>query len=320
MLVVDIFSRFAYAEPLETKTSEEVAAAFQRILNRVKTNRVTGKRSARPTEVSTDSGNEFKGAFSELLNRLNIVQTGKTSRNALAVADATTKTIRDIMKKEQTATGSESWAAALPKAIEAYNSNSHSGILDAAPKEVPKSKVLQYELEKQAGYDAKQNTTVYQDRVSKLRAAGAFRVLLPQSTWTRTGQARYSEKVYQLDSIAGHEAVATDGSRFPLRGVKPVPQGSTDVAVPRALQGGRPIRDEGAKAALRPFATALRGMLGGGPISLQKAGIDLRAIPGFSEAMTEQRLAGIGALQRFIALFPEFKVEGRAPRATVGLA
>ena len=116
LLVVDIFSRFAYAEPLETKTSEEVAAAFQRILNRVKTNRVTGKRSsARPTEVSTDSGNEFKGAFSELLNRLNIVQTGKTSRNALAVADATTKTIRDIMKKEMTATGSESWAAALPQ-------------------------------------------------------------------------------------------------------------------------------------------------------------------------------------------------------------
>ena len=96
--------------------------------------------------------------------------------------------------------------------------------------------------------------------------------------------------------------------------------GSTDVAVPRALQGGRPIRDEGAKAALRPFAVALRGMLGDGPITLQKAGRTLRAILGFSEAMTAQRLAGIGALQRLIALFPEFKVEGRAPRATVGLA
>ena len=86
------------------------------------------------------------------------------------------------------------------------------------------------------------------------------------------------------------------------------------------MQGGRPIRDEGAREASRPFAIALRGMLGDGPISPQKAGLYLRAIPGFSEAMTEQRLAGIGALQRFIALFPEFKVEGRAPRATVGLA
>ena len=85
------------------------------------------------------------------------------------------------------------------------------------------------------------------------------------------------------------------------------------------MQGGRPIRDEGAKAALGAFAVALRGMLGRGPISLQKAGINLRAIPGFNETMADQRLAGIGALQRFIALFPEFAVEGRAPRATVGL-
>ena len=65
LLVVDIFSRFAYAEPLETKTSEEVAAAFQRILKRVRTNRVKGKQSTgRPTEVPTDSGNEFKGGRS----------------------------------------------------------------------------------------------------------------------------------------------------------------------------------------------------------------------------------------------------------------
>ena len=86
------------------------------------------------------------------------------------------------------------------------------------------------------------------------------------------------------------------------------------------MQGGRPIRDEGAKEALRPFAVALRGMLGGGPISLQMAGTRLRAVPGFSEVMVAQRLAGVGALQRFIALFPEFVVEGRAPRATVRLA
>ena len=78
LLVVDIFSRFAYAKPLETKTSEEVAAAFERILSHVRRTRAKEKRSsARPTEVSTDSSNEFKGAFSELLNRLNVAQSGK---------------------------------------------------------------------------------------------------------------------------------------------------------------------------------------------------------------------------------------------------
>ena len=144
--------------------------------------------------------------------------------------------------------------------------------------------------------------------------------MLPRNTWTRTGQPRYSEKVYKLDFVSGQEAVATDGSRHPVRDVLPVPQGSTDVAVPRELKGGRPIRDEGARVALRPFATALRGMLGAGSITLQKAGTRLRAIPGFSDAMAQHHLAGIGALKRFLDLFPEFVVEGRAPKATVRLA
>ena len=275
---------------------------------------------APPNEVSTDGGNEFKGAFSELLSRLNIAQSWKTSINALAVADATTKTLKDMMKKEMTATTSDSWVAALPKAIAAYNANSHGGVMGAAPKDVPKSAVLQYELEKQSGYDQAQNTRIYQDRVSKLQAAGAFRALLPRTTWTRTGQPRYSEKVYDLAFVSGQEAVAADGSRHPLRDVKPVPRGSTSVTVPRALKAGRPIRDEGAKAALGPFAAALRGLLGGGAITLQMAGTRLRAVPGFSDAMVAQRLVGIGALQRFIDLFPEFVVEGRAPKATVRLA
>jgi hypothetical protein len=322
LLCVDVFSRFAYAEPLLGKMAGEVAEAFQPILSRVSTSRrVAGKKAAaRPNEVSTDSGNEFRGAFSEMLSRLGIAQTWKTSINSLAVVDATTRTLKDIMKKEVTAKGSDSWVDALPKAVEAYNSNSHSGILNSAPADVPKSTVLQSELEKQAGYDQAQNTRVHQDRVARLQAAGAFRALLPRSTWTRTGQPRYSDRVYTLQFISGQEVVATDGSRHPLRDVLPVPQGSTDVQVPRELKGGRPIRDEGANAALRPFATAPRGLLCSGSITLQMAGTRLRAIPGFSNTMAEHRLAGIGALKRFIDLFPEFVVEGRAPKATVRFA
>ena len=57
-----------------------------------------------------------------------------------------------------------------------------------------------------------------------------------------------------------------------------------------------------------------------GHLTLQGAGIKLRAVPGFSEAMEEQRITGIGAFQRFLDLFPEFVVEGRAPKASVRLA
>ena len=91
----------------------------------------------------------------------------------------------------------------------------------------------------------------------------------------------------------------------------PLPLGSADVKIPRELRAGFPIRDEEAKQALHPSA---------GSLTLQGAGAKLRAIPGFSEAMEEQRVTGIGALQRFLDPFPECVVEGRAPKASVKLA
>ena len=114
---------------------------------------------------------------------------------------------------------------------------------------------------------------------------------------------------------------ATDGTTAPIKNVLPVPLGSSDVKIPRELKAGRPIRDEGAKQALRPFAVALRSFLDpDGSSTLQGAGTNLRAIPNFSEAMEEQLITGIGALQRFLDLFPEFVVVGRAPKASVKLA
>ncbi|MCP3880632.1 MAG: transposase family protein, partial [Sulfitobacter sp.] len=322
LVCIDIFSRFVYTEPLKTKESAEVALAFQRILRRARgATAIRGKTAAAPKEVSTDTGAEFRGAFSELLEKHGITQRFKEQINHLAVVDAAIRTLKTTMAKEMTAKGSDSWVKALAAATKAYNANSHSALMGTAPADVSKTPVLQYALEKQSGLDEAHNSDLHTSRVAKLRAAGAFRLVLPRSTWVRSGQPRYSEKVYELDHFVGTDVVATDGTRRPVRDALAVPRGSQEVKVPRELKGGRPIRDEGAKLALRPFATALRGFLGPtGSLTLQGAGTKLRGVPGFSAAMAEQRIAGNGALKRFLALFPEFKVEGVAPKATVRLA
>ncbi len=131
---------------------------------------------------------------------------------------------------------------------------------------------------------------------------------------------RWSEKVHNFSHIFGQDVVGTDGTAVSVRNALAVPIGSRDVVVPRELKPGRPIRDEGAKATLGPFATALRGFLGAdGSLTLQGAGIKLRGTPGSSEAMKEQRITGIGAFQRIWDLFPEFEVTGKALKASVQL-
>ena len=145
---------------------------------------------------------------------------------------------------------------------------------------------------------------------------------MPKTTWARAGVPRWSEKVREFLHVYGQDVKAVDGTTAPIRNVLPVPLvGSKDVKVPRELQPGRPIRDEGAKATLRPFADALKGFLGpAGKLSLQGAGIKLRQVPNFAEAMVEQKITGIGSFMKFLQLFPEFAVEGQAPKSTVRLA
>ena len=319
LLCVDIFSRYLYTEPLKTKEPEEVAAAFQKILRRVHGNRLHTKSRPQPVrEVTTDKGEEFKGPFAEVLEKHDILQTFKEGPNTLAIVDAAIRTLKNTLAKAMVDKETNSWVDMLPEAVASYNSNSHAGIMNAAPEDVSKTPVLQYELEKKSGYNTARNVALHKARVEKLSAAGAFRTLEPRTTWNRAGQARYSEKVHKIAGIGDKNVISTEGVDVPIKNVLPVAANSADVKVPSELKPGRPIREAGAKEALRPFAVALKGILGEDAMSLQGAGSKLRKIPGFAEAMTAHNISGIGSVQCFLNLFSgEFVMEGRAPNATV---
>ena len=62
LICIDVFSRFVYAEPIKTKEQAEVTEAFQRI-QRAARGRLVGKGRTIPSNVTTDSGAEFKGPF-----------------------------------------------------------------------------------------------------------------------------------------------------------------------------------------------------------------------------------------------------------------
>jgi len=241
----------------------------------------------------------------------------KEQRNHIAVVDASIKSLKDIMKKELTNTKSNDWTKAIKKTAKAINENSHSALMNSAPDDVKGPEVLQYELEKQAGLDMAQNAKVAEDRANKLKEAGAFRVILPRNTWTRAGQPRWSDKVYTLKGMSGTEAIATDGTIVPIRDALPVPLGTKDTAVPRTLRGGRQTRDQDSRGTLQPFANTLIREVEKGPLTLQKAGMLMRKQAGFTDAMTTAKITGVGALKRFIDLFSELTIEGRAPNAVV---
>ena len=140
LVVVDVFSRKTYTVNLPNKESETVTRACKAVVENA---------GAKPKQLATDNGKEFKGAFEAFLEESGTSHVLKEQINHLAVVDASIKTLKDIMKKELTDTKTQSWTKALPKAAAALNANSHSALLNSTPDDVKGSSLLQYELEKE---------------------------------------------------------------------------------------------------------------------------------------------------------------------------
>ena len=308
LVVADVFSRYVWATPLKEKTQATVSAAFRAIMASGRT----------PAEVDSDGGAEFSGLFDSLLREKGIAHRVKSTKqlNALAVVDATIKKIKDSLKQEMAERGTGTWLKYLAGAVKAANNNSHDHLLGSRPSDVKGSEVLQYALKKQAGKDAAQNNKANSDRMEALRRAGAFRVLLPRITWQRTTTAKWGNEVHKVASFIGAEVVDEKGARYPLRDTLPVGTASKDANVPADLRGGAKQLEQ--RGSLNDFATALNGFLGTEGLTLQGAGIKLRKVPGFSEAMAAAKITGIGAMERFLKLFPDmFVTQGEAQRKRV---
>ena len=120
----------------------------------------------------------------------------------------------------------------------------------------------------------------------------------------------------KVKEIDGAYVEDDKGQRFRIRDCLPVPSNSKDAKA--SVDVGSDAKREVARELLTLFAQALIGMLGVEGLTLQGAGIKLRPIPGFSEAMAEAKVTGVGALERFIRLFPDmFVVEGEGQKKRV---
>ncbi len=136
----------------------------------------------------------------------------------MAVVGGLIRIIKIMIAIEMVDATNESWGKAVPLAVKACNSNSHSAVMNSAPEGAKDTPMLQYELEKQSGFDVVPNRNINEkDRIDKLRVLGTFRILLPRRTWHRVGQPKYSEKVCELLGIDGQDAKTTDGTTAPIK-------------------------------------------------------------------------------------------------------
>ena len=119
LLVIDAFSKFLWARPCKTKTSREVAGAFEEIL------REAAPRT--PASLRSDLGGEFTGAaFSSVVKNLNIPHYWAYSDLKAVFVERSIKTVKARLRKYIDHTGEMRYIDILPDVLRAYNASIHS--------------------------------------------------------------------------------------------------------------------------------------------------------------------------------------------------
>lgn len=119
LMIIDVISRFAFVSPMSNKSAERVAQCVDEIKNRF---------NRKPEVVVSDPGLEFRGKFTEYLNKEGIKQILLRVEQKAALAERLIRTVKEKMVKYMTHNDTKRYLEILPDIIRSYNRRVHRSI------------------------------------------------------------------------------------------------------------------------------------------------------------------------------------------------
>ena len=120
LVLVEVFSRQAWAEPCKDKTPDAVEYNLRRML---------AKFQKKPEVISTDKGNEWTSAVQDMLDAKGIIRRAKDPRdvNAIAVVDRVIQNLKTRLAESRSDVPGE-WATRIKEVVAAYNETPHKTV------------------------------------------------------------------------------------------------------------------------------------------------------------------------------------------------
>ena len=119
LMVIDVFSKFGWIEPLQNKKGETVAAAFEKIF----------KLGRKPRLLWTDKGKEFYNKnVNQLLSRKNIKLYSTENEEKSSVIERFNRTIKQKMWKMFSANNNTIYFDKIDELLKNYNSSWHRSV------------------------------------------------------------------------------------------------------------------------------------------------------------------------------------------------
>ena len=118
LMVIDVFSKFGWVEPLQNKKGETVAAAFEKIF-----------KLRQPRLLWTDKGREFYNKnVNQLLSKKNIKLYSTENEEKSSVVERFNRTIKEKMWKMFSAHNNTIYIDKIDELLKTYNSSFHRSI------------------------------------------------------------------------------------------------------------------------------------------------------------------------------------------------
>ena len=197
LVILDVFSRFAWALPIKNKTATEVANAFESVFNS----------GAVCQRLWTDRGREFYNRKAKKLFADRGVTLYSTHNEPKAmIAERFIRTLRKKIEENFILTDSTVWYNALDRIISEYNNHGHRYLHGMSPIDArkPENAHFVYKCQFEKKYTEKDRSPVYS-------VGDTVRISLVKQLFEKDSTASWSEEIFKI-----RELVFTDRVLYKL--------------------------------------------------------------------------------------------------------
>ena len=205
LVVVDVFSRYAWARPLKTKTGVNVSEALQDIFQ-------TGRT---PRKLWSDRGTEFYNAnvrhllygpqfynndVQHLLREHNVQLYSTNNEPKAMIAERFIRTLRGKIESNFILTQSTVWYDVLPQLIHEYNTTYHRSI-KMTPEDAckPENFLRVYRLQVSKGKGFK----------SMFNVGDRVRISLQKKLFEKGATPNWSEEIFEVSEVISYTSPVT---------------------------------------------------------------------------------------------------------------
>lgn len=197
LLCIDVISRYAWGEPMKSKSGKDTASAFEKILK---------KANRKPEKLQTDKGKEFYNSdFKSVLKKYNIKLYSTESDKKASIAERCIKEIKKLIYRYLTFKQTNRYIDVLNDLFQTYNSTYHSGI-KMAPMEV-KEENLGNVLNALYGKLWEKDQIPLKKRDKKIKEIYQFkiddavRIVLPNDLFSKGYKGFWTTEIFYIDQI-----------------------------------------------------------------------------------------------------------------------